>query len=108
MHQKNGLKMGGKLPYGYTEDKSRPGYIKKHPREQKVIKLICRLRKKGYPYNKIARKLQKHGITTGRKTPKKDKKRRVITDIDGNPVEYIESTWKHQQIKKILHREGLS
>jgi len=57
-----GEKTGGHCPYGYTADAN--GKLTPEPAEQKIIKSMIRLKKKGYTYQSIADKLAKDGVLT--------------------------------------------
>jgi DNA invertase Pin-like site-specific DNA recombinase len=63
----NGFKTGGACPYGYSVDSQ--GRLISHPGEQRAIKRIHQLRRKGYSYRKVADALTKEGIFTRKGTP---------------------------------------
>jgi DNA invertase Pin-like site-specific DNA recombinase len=62
-HKKaNGEKTGGDVPYGYDVDDS--GCLVENEAEQKAIRLIHRLKGKGYSLRAICRELKKEGYKT--------------------------------------------
>lgn len=77
--RKRGEKTGGDIPFGYDE---KDGKLIPNEMEQRIIKLIKRLREKGYGLKKIARFLNEKGFRT--------KKGKMFT---------------HMQVKRILERE---
>jgi DNA invertase Pin-like site-specific DNA recombinase len=63
----NGFKTGGACPYGYSVDSQ--GRLIPNSGEQRAIKRIHQLRRKGYSYRKIADALTKEGIFTRKGAP---------------------------------------
>ena len=59
----NGEKTGGDIPFGYSLDLDGKTLVE-HPREQEAIKLIKRLKWKGYSLRAICRELEKEGYLT--------------------------------------------
>lgn len=63
-HKKaNGEKTGGDIPFGYRLDPDGKTLVK-HPKEQEALKLIKRLRWKGYSLRAICRELEREGHLT--------------------------------------------
>ncbi|MDP2815049.1 MAG: recombinase family protein [Rectinemataceae bacterium] len=56
-----GEKTGGMVPFGYDADKS--GCLSPNIREQEALKLIVRLRKRGYSLRRIGKRLTALGLT---------------------------------------------
>ena len=77
----NGEKTGGDIPFGYSLDIDGQT-LKEDAKEQEVIRLIKRLKRKGHSLRSICRTLEKDGYLT--KTGK--------------------TTWHHQSIAQILKR----
>jgi len=56
-----GEKTGGKVPFGYNANEA--GRLSPNPREQEGLKLIKRLRRRGYSLRKIGERLSTEGFT---------------------------------------------
>ena len=83
IHRENGMRISGRLPYGYMVDPTRRKYLAPVPAEQEVVKIMRRMHRVNTSCQNIANWLDAHGHPTR----------------DGKP-------WNRSSIRKILTRDA--